>query len=135
MSDMFQRGDQTHLVFKIPSRGTMGLRTRLLNVTRGEATMFHHFSEYGPFRGEFNGRKNGSLISMSTDKSVAYSLDTLQGRGRLFIGSGEECYEGMIIGENSRPDDMVVNISREKKLTNMRASGSDDNIIVYFGNV
>ena len=82
MSDMYQRGDQTHLVFKIPSRGTMGLRTRLLNVTRGRSTMFHHFSEYGPYRGEMNGRKNGSMISMSTEKSVAYALDALQERGR-----------------------------------------------------
>lgn len=125
MSDMFQRGDQTHLVFKIPSRGTMGLRTRLLNVTRGEATMFHHFSEYGPFRGEFNGRKNGSLISMSTEKSVAYSLDTLQGRGRLFIGSGEECYEGMIVGEAAKEGDMVVNIAKSKQLGNQRSSSAD----------
>ena len=88
MTDMFQRGDQTHLVFKIPSRGTMGLRTRLLNVSRGEATMFHHFSEYGAYRGEFGGRKNGSMIAMATEKSVAYALDTLQQRGSLFVGPG-----------------------------------------------
>ena len=87
MTDMFQRGEATHLVFKIPSRGTMGLRTKLLNATRGEATMFHHFSEYGPYRGEFAGRKNGSMIAMSTEKSVAYALDTLQQRGRLYRGA------------------------------------------------
>lgn len=125
MADMFQRGEQTHLVFKIPTRGTMGLRTRLLNVTRGEATMFHHFSEYGPFRGDYNGRKNGSLISMSTDKSVAFSLDALQERGRLFVGPGEECYEGMIVGESSKEGDMVVNIAKSKQLGNQRSSGAD----------
>lgn len=128
MVDMFQRGDQTHLVFKIPSRGTMGLSTRLLNVTRGEAIMFHHFSEYGKFRGEFAGRKNGSLISMSTEKSVAYALDSLQERGRLFIGAGEECYEGMIVGESAKEGDMVVNIAKSKQLGNQRSSGADKSI-------
>lgn len=125
MADMFQRGDQTHLVFKIPSRGTIGLRTRLLNVTRGEAIMFHHFSEYGLYRGDFVGRKNGSLISMSTEKSVAYALDTLQERGRLFVGPGESCYEGMIVGESAKESDMVVNIARSKQLGNQRSSGAD----------
>lgn len=125
MIDMFQRGEQTHLVFKIPSRGTMGLSTRLLNVTRGEAIMFHHFMEYGKYRGEFAGRKNGSLISMSTEKSVAYSLDSLQERGRLFIGSGQECYEGMIVGESAKEGDMVVNVAKSKQLGNQRSSGAD----------
>jgi GTP-binding protein len=125
MTDMYAKGDQTHLVFRIPSRGTMGLRTRLLNATRGEATMFHHFSEYGMFRGEFAGRKQGSMISMSTEKSVAYALDTLQERGRLFIGPGEECYEGMIVGQSAKEGDMVVNIAKTKNLGNQRASGSD----------
>ena len=105
--------------------GTMGLRTRLLNVTRGEATMFHHFSEYGPYRGEMNGRKNGSMISMSTEKSVAYALDALQERGRLFVGPGQECYEGMIVGESSKEGDMVVNIAKSKQLGNQRSSGAD----------
>lgn len=125
MTDMFQRGDQTHLVFKIPSRGTMGLRTRLLNVSRGEATMFHHFSEYGPYRGEFGGRKNGSMIAMATEKSVAYALDTLQQRGSLFVGPGEECYEGMIVGESAKEGDMVVNVAKAKQLGNQRSSGAD----------
>ncbi|MEG0072603.1 MAG: translational GTPase TypA [Raoultibacter sp.] len=128
MQDMFQRGDQTHLVFKIPTRGTMGLRTRLLNVSRGEANMFHHFAEYGPFRGGFGGRKNGSLISMSTDKSVAYALDALQERGKLFIAPSEECYEGMLVGESSKEGDMVVNIAKSKQLSNMRTSSSDKSI-------
>ncbi|MCL1798879.1 MAG: translational GTPase TypA [Eggerthellaceae bacterium] len=125
MTDMFQRGDQTHLVFRIPSRGTMGLRTRLLNATRGEANMFHHFSDYGAYRGDLSKRKSGSMISMSTEKSVAYALDTLQERGRLFIGPGEECYEGMIVGESAKEGDMVVNIAKSKHLGNQRASGSD----------
>ncbi len=125
MTDMFQRGDDTHLVFKIPTRGTMGLRTRLLNVTRGEATMFHHFSEYGPYRGEMAHRKNGMMISMSTGKSVAYALDTLQERGRLFVGPGEDCYEGMIVGESAKEGDMVVNVEKSKQLGNQRSSNAD----------
>ena len=125
MTDMFQRGEDTHLVFKIPSRGTMGLRTRLLNATRGEATMFHHFSEYGPFRGEMAHRKNGMMISMSTGKSVAYALDTLQERGRLFVGPGEDCYEGMIGGESAKEGDMVVNVEKSKQLGNQRAASAD----------
>ncbi len=125
MVDMFQRGDDTHLVFKIPSRGTMGLRTRLLNATRGEATMFHHFSEYGPYRGEMQRRKNGMMIAMGTGKSVAYALDTLQERGKLFIGPGEDCYEGMIVGESAKDGDMVVNVEKSKQLGNQRSSSAD----------
>ncbi len=111
MLDMVTKGDQTQLVFKIPTRGTMGLRTRLLNATRGEANMFHRFSEYGPYRGEYAGRRNGSMISMSTDKAVAYALDTLQERGRLFVSPGDECYEG--------------NVSKTKNLGNQRSSTAD----------
>ena len=125
MTDMYQRGDDTHLVFRIPTRGTMGLRTRLLNATRGEATMFHHFSEYGPYRGEMAHRKNGMMISMSTGKSVAYALDTLQERGRLFVGPGEDCYEGMIVGESAKEGDMTVNVEKSKQLGNQRSSNAD----------
>ena len=125
MTDMSQREDQTHLSFKIPTRGIMGLRTKVLNTTRGEAVMFHHFAEYGPFRGEFGGRQNGSMISKTTEKSVAYALDSLQERGRLFIGPGEECYEGMIVGESAKDSDMVVNVARTKQLGNQRASSAD----------
>jgi GTP-binding protein len=125
MTDMYSKGDDTHLVFKIPTRGTMGLRTRLLNATRGEATMFHHFSEYGPYRGEFGHRKNGLMIAKTTEKSVAYALDTLQERGTLFIGPGEECYEGMIVGESAKEGDMVVNVARTKNLGNQRSSTAD----------
>ena len=125
MTDMVQRADITHLVFKIPSRGTMGLKTRLLNVSRGEANMFHHFSEYGAYRGEMAGRKNGSMISMSTGKTVAYALDTLQQRGKMFVGPGEACYEGMIVVESAKEGDMVVNVEKAKSLGNQRSSGAD----------
>ncbi|MDO4183353.1 MAG: translational GTPase TypA [Coriobacteriia bacterium] len=125
MTDMYSREDQTHLIFKIPSRGTMGLRTKLLNVSHGEAVMFHHFSEYGAYRGEFGGRKNGGMIAMATEKSVAYALDTLQQRGRLFIGPGEDCYEGMIVGESAKEGDMVVNVAKAKQLGNQRSSSAD----------
>ncbi len=125
MVDMYTRSDQTHLVFHIPTRGTMGLRTRVLNATRGEAVMFHHFLEYGAYRGEFGGRRNGCMIAMATEKSVAYALDTLQQRGRMFIGPGEDCYEGMIVGESLKDVDMVVNVAKSKQLTNQRAAGSD----------
>lgn len=125
MTEMSQKQDQTHLVFKIPTRGTMGLATRLLNVSHGSATLFHRFAEYGPVNFDFNGRKNGALISMSTEKAVAYALDTLQERGRLFIGPGDDCYEGMIVGESAKEQDIVVNIAKSKSLGNQRASGSD----------
>lgn len=125
MTDMFARGEQTHIVFKIPSRGTMGLRTKVLNVTRGEAVMFHHFSEYGPYRGDLGGRGRGSMIAMATEKSVAYALDTLQERGKLFVGPGEDCYEGMIVGESAKESDMVVNVAKAKSLGNQRSSGAD----------
>ncbi|MDR3052963.1 MAG: translational GTPase TypA [Coriobacteriales bacterium] len=128
MIDMIQREEHTHLVFKIPTRGTMGLRTRVLNATRGEAILFHRFSEYSPYRGDLSGRKNGSMIAMSNEKSVAYALDTLQTRGTLFVGPGESCYEGMIVGENAKEGDMVVNVAKAKQLTNMRSSSADKGI-------
>lgn len=125
MTDMANKGDQTQIMFKLPTRGTMGLRNKLMNATHGEATMFHRFSEYGPYRGEFQGRTNGSMISMTTEKSVAYALNTLQERGTLFIGPGVDCYEGMIVGESAKEGDMVVNVAKTKNLGNQRASGSD----------
>ena len=130
MLDMVQRDEHVHLEFKIASRGVMGLRTRILNATRGEATLFHHFSEYGPYRGDISGRINGSMIAMTTDKSAAYALDTLQTRGKLFIGPTVLCYEGMIVGENSKDTEMVVNVAKGKQLTNMRASSADKGIIL-----
>ena len=102
MEDMASDEAMTHITFSIPTRGTMGLKTRLLNATHGEAMLFHHFKEYGPFSGEMAGRKNGGMIAMSTGKAVAYALDTLQERGRLFVAPGDECYEGMIVGESAK---------------------------------
>jgi GTP-binding protein len=128
MTEMVQRDEHVHLEFKIATRGVMGLRTRILNATRGEATLFHRFSEYGPYRGDIGGRINGSLIAMSTDKSVAYALDALQTRGKLFIGPGEMCYEGMIVGEHAKDNDLVINVAKAKRLTNMRAASADKGI-------
>ena len=125
MEDMSSDETMTHLTFRIPSRGTMGLKTRILNATRGEAMLFHHFKEYGPYSGEMAGRKNGGMIAMSTGKAVAYALDTLQERGRLFVGPGDECYEGMIVGESAKEGDMVVNVEKTKNLGNQRSSSAD----------
>ncbi len=128
MTDMVQRDQHVHLEFTIATRGVMGLRTRILNATRGEATLFHHFSEYGPYRGDLGGRVNGSMIAMSTDKAVAYGLDALETRGRLFVGPGVMCYEGMIVGEHAKDNDLVVNAAKAKQLTNMRAASADKGI-------
>ena len=125
MEDMASDESMTHLVFAIPSRGTMGLKTRILNATHGEAILFHHFREYGPYSGEMEGRKNGGMIAMATDKAVAYALDTLQQRGRLFVKPGDDCYEGMIVGESAKEGDMVVNVSKTKNLGNQRSSTAD----------
>ncbi len=125
MEDMASDESMTHLTFRIPTRGTMGLKTRILNATHGEAVLFHHFLEYGPYSGEMTGRKNGGMIAMSTGKAVAYALDTLQERGRLFVGPGDECYEGMIVGESAKEGDMVVNVEKTKNLGNQRSSTAD----------
>ena len=125
MVDMASDENVTHLTFTIPSRGTMGLKTRILNATRGEGVLFHHFKEYGPYSGDMTGRKNGCMISMSTGKAVAYALDTLQERGRLFVGPGDECFEGMIVGESAKEGDMVVNVEKTKNLGNQRSSTAD----------
>ena len=125
MEDMASDESMTHLTFRIPTRGTMGLKTRILNATHGEAVLFHHFKEYGPYSGEMVGRKNGGMIAMSTGKAVAYALDTLQERGRLFVGPGDECYEGMIVGESAKEGDMVVNVEKSKNLGNQRSSSAD----------
>ncbi|MBR5260141.1 MAG: translational GTPase TypA, partial [Eggerthellaceae bacterium] len=125
MEEMASDDTMTHLTFRIPSRGTMGLKTRILNATRGEAVLFHRFKEYGPYSGEMAGRKNGGLIAMSTGKAVAYALDTLQERGRLFVSPGDDCYEGMIVGESAKEGDMVVNVEKTKNLGNQRSSSAD----------
>ncbi|MBM6988366.1 translational GTPase TypA [Parafannyhessea umbonata] len=125
MSNMSAGIQQTHLEFHIPTRGIMGLKTRIMNVTHGEAVFYHNFLEYGPFAGEIGGRQNGAMISMSTEKAVAYALGTLQERGQLFVAPGDECYEGMLVGERSKPGDMVVNVARTKQLGNQRSSTAD----------
>ena len=125
MEHMASDETMTHLSFSIPSRGTMGLKTRILNATHGEAMLFHHFKEYGPYTGEMAGRKNGGMIAMSTGKAVAYALDTLQERGRLFVAPGDDCYEGMIVGEAAKEGDMVVNVEKTKNLGNQRSSSAD----------
>lgn len=125
MSIMDTGETQTHLEFKIPTRGIMGLKTRIMNVTHGDAVFYHTFLEYGPFAGDIGSRQNGAMISMSTEKAVAYALGTLQERGQLFVSPGIECYEGMLVGERSRPGDMVVNIARTKSLGNQRSSTAD----------
>jgi GTP-binding protein len=120
------RNDRAHLDFRIPSRGIIGLRNQVLTVTEGEAVMAHRFDAFEPWKGEMAVRRNGSLIAMDTGTAVAYAIDKLQDRGRFFIYPGEDVYMGQVIGENTRQDDIVVNVTKTKKLTNMRASGSDD---------
>jgi GTP-binding protein len=130
MVEMTSRGDFAHVSFSIPARGLIGLRTRLLNATQGMATMHHRFEAYRPMDGEIPERANGVLVSMVAGKAVAFGLDGLQERADLFVAPGDVIYEGMIVGENSRAEDMAVNPTKEKKLTNMRASGSDRNILL-----
>lgn len=120
------RGDRTHLDFDIPSRGIIGLRSNLLTATAGEAIMAHRFKAYEPYKGEIEKRTNGSLVSLETGVSVAYSMDKLQDRGKFIIFPGEEIYEGQVVGEHTRAGDLSINICKTKKLTNVRASGSDD---------
>lgn len=126
MLNMEPKGDRMILKFLIPSRGIMGLRNYLLNVTAGQAVVTHRFKEYQPYKGEIPGRINGSLIVMEQGEAIAYSLHNLQDRGRFFINPGEAVYEGQVIGEHSRNGDLVINVTKTKKLTNMRASGSDE---------
>ena len=125
MTNMEQGDTICHIEFRIPTRGIMGLKNRILNVTHGEGVFYHTFLEYGPYAGEIGVRQNGAMISMSTEKAVAYALGTLQERGQLFVGPGDECYEGMLVGERSKPGDMVVNIARSKQLGNQRSSTAD----------
>jgi GTP-binding protein len=124
------RGEMTHVEFTIPARGLIGLRTRLMNATSGQAIMHHNFYDYQPARGPIPGRANGVMVSTETGRTTAYSLDNLQERGTLFIGAGESVYEGQVVGEHCRDNDLPVNVCREKKLTNMRAAGSDKSVIL-----
>ena len=122
---METKGEMQHLEFDIPSRGLIGLRTQMLTSTAGEAVMNHRVSGYKPWKGPIPGRNNGVLIAKEPGTTTGYSLDKLQDRGFFFVDPGEEVYRGMIIGENNKPGDLVVNPNEGKKLTNMRASGSD----------
>lgn len=126
MTIMESKGDIQHLEFEIPSRGLIGLRSNMLTNTAGEAVMAHRFIDYKPWKGNIPGRSNGVLISKNTERTTAYSIDKLQDRGRFFIDPNEEVYAGQIIAEHIKPGDLVVNATEPKKLTNHRASGSDD---------
>jgi GTP-binding protein len=128
--EMTGHDNYTYVVFSIPARGLIGLRTRLLNATQGTAVIHHRFERYAPLEGEVPERSNGVLVSMVSGRVNAYALDTLQERSDLFVAPGDEVYEGMIVGENSRSEDMAVNPTKEKKLTNIRAAGSDKNILL-----
>jgi GTP-binding protein len=123
---METKGDMQHLEFEIPSRGLIGLRTQMLTATTGEAVMAHRFLEYRPWKGPIPGRNNGVLLSKTTEKTTAYSIDKLQERGTFFVDAGEDVYAGQILAEHIKPGDLVVNATEAKKLTNHRASGTDD---------
>jgi len=127
---MEPRGDRTLLEFEIPTRGLMGLRSNLLTATQGEAVIAHRFKEYQPFKGEIARRNNGSLVSLETGEAIAYSMFKLLDRGRFFIDPGEEIYGGQVVGEHTRERDLNINICKTKKLTNVRAAGSDEKIIL-----
>ncbi|CAM4075510.1 translational GTPase TypA [Zobellia nedashkovskayae] len=126
MTSMEAKGERMICEFLIPSRGIIGLRNQLLTATAGEAIMSHRFLDYQPMKGAIPQRQNGSLVSMENGKAIPYSIDKLQDRGKFFVDPGEDIYEGQVIGENSRGDDMTVNITKTKKMSNVRSSGADD---------
>ncbi|MBL4862867.1 MAG: translational GTPase TypA [Crocinitomicaceae bacterium] len=128
MKNMEPKGDRMIIQFEIPSRGIIGLRNFLLTATAGEAIMTHRFLDYQPYKGDISGRLNGSLISMELGTSIPFSLNNLQERGKFFISPGESIYEGQVIGENSRANDLTVNVTKTKKMSNMRSSGADDKV-------
>ncbi len=130
LEELTPRGEYTLLRFSIPARGLIGVRTKMLNATQGTAIIHHRFSGYKPMEAELPHRQNGVLVSMVPGKAIPYTLFALQDRAELFVGPGDDVYEGMIVGENARDNDLVVNPTKEKKLTNVRAAGSDENIIL-----
>jgi GTP-binding protein len=130
IDEMTPRGEYTLLRFSIPARGLIGLRTRMLNATQGTAIIHHRFSGYQPMEADLPRRQNGVLVCMVPGRAIPYSLFALQDRAELFVSPGDDVYEGMIVGENARDNDLVVNPTKEKKLTNVRAAGSDENIIL-----
>jgi len=127
---MEPRGDRTLLEFEIPTRGLMGLRSNMLTATQGEAIVAHRFKEYQPYKGELEHRNNGSLVSLETGEAVAYSMNKLLDRGRFFVEPGEEIYGGQVLGEHTRERDLNINICKTKKLTNVRAAGSDEKVVL-----
>ena len=126
LTGMDTEGDRVNITFEIPSRGIIGLRTNVLTASQGEAIMAHRYKEYQPFKGDITRRLNGSMIVMETGTAYAYSLDKLQDRGKFFIDPGEEVYAGQVVGEHVHDNDLVINVTKAKQLTNVRASGSDD---------
>jgi GTP-binding protein len=128
MTSMAPKGERMLCEFKIPSRGIIGLRNQLITATAGEAIMNHRFVGFEPYKGDIQGRTNGSMISMEKGTSIPYSMDKLQDRGKFFIYPGEEIYGGQVVGENSRPDDLAINLTKTKKLSNVRSAGNDDKV-------
>ncbi len=126
MVSMESQGDRVNIEFDVPSRGIIGLRTNVLTASQGEAIMAHRFKDYQPFKGEISRRLNGSMIALETGTAFAYSIDKLQDRGKFFIDPGEEVYFGEVVGEHVHDNDLVINVTKAKQLTNVRASGSDD---------
>ena len=130
MTSMESQGDRTNIEFDIPSRGIIGLRTNVPPASQGEAIVAHRFKEYQPYKGEIEHRNNGSLVSIETGQSIAYSMNKLLDRGRFFVEPGEDIYAGQVVGEHTRERDLNINICKTKKLTNVRAAGSDEKIIL-----
>ncbi|MEE1316068.1 MAG: translational GTPase TypA, partial [Prevotella sp.] len=126
MTSMESQGDRVNIEFNIPSRGIIGLRTNVLTASQGEAIMAHRYKEYQPYKGDIQRRVNGSMIAMETGNAFAYSIDKLQDRGKFFIDPGEDVYYGEVVGEHVHDNDLVINVTKAKQLTNVRASGSDD---------
>jgi len=124
--NMEQKNDRTHLEFEIPSRGLIGMRSNMLTSTEGEAVMAHRLKGFEPYKGDFARRRNGAIIAMETGTAIAYSIDKLQDRGKFFVDPGQDIYAGQVIGENNKQEDLVVNLTKTKKLSNVRAAGSDD---------
>jgi GTP-binding protein len=124
------RDDRARMDFKIPARGIIGLRNQLLTATEGEAVIAHRFDRYEPWKGDIANKRNGALIAMETGQAAGYAIDKLDDRGRFFVFPGEEIYMGQVVGETTRQSDITVNVTKTKKLTNMRASGSDDKILL-----
>ncbi len=130
MINMQPKGDRMNLDFEIPSRGLIGLRSNMLTATEGEAVMSHRFKDFEPWKGEMQTRNNGALIAMETGQAVPYALWKLQDRGTFFVMPNEDVYAGEVIGENTRSNDIVLNVNKTKHLTNVRASGSDEKIVL-----